>query len=93
MGGTLLLQIDPRRPTPTSFLVLSSADQESMCLVPTRPSSLAEQRVKGAEKHQAVLALDYAVWRQLIELYEIKEPLIPHRREEGDVSDDGSDDD
>lgn len=93
MAGTLLLQIPLPRLTPTLFLVSSTADQESLLLVPTRPSSLAEQRVKGTEKHQAVLALDYAVWRQLIELYEIREPLIPHRREEGDVSDDGSDDD
>ncbi|RMX90552.1 hypothetical protein D0869_00073 [Hortaea werneckii] len=84
----------------TSFLIkegavgISFADEgRTPSLLPTRPSSLAEQRVKGTEKHQAVLALDYAVWRQLIDLYEIREPLIPHRREEGDAPNEGSDDD
>lgn len=64
---------------------------------PAKPSTLEEQQQRAAErsrtggrgskasrsnKHQAVLALDYATWQQLIEAFEIQEPMIPHRHEE-----------
>ncbi len=32
-------------------------------------------------KHQAVLSLDMATWQELIEVFEIKEPMIEHRAE------------
>ena len=39
---------------------------------------------KGHEpaKHQAVLALDMQQWEELIDLFDIKEPMIRHREEE-----------
>ncbi|KAI7225800.1 hypothetical protein KC330_g9034 [Hortaea werneckii] len=61
-------------------------------LVPTKPSTIPEQRRHRAEKHQAGLALDYAVWRQLIESYQIREPLIPHRNEPGEEFNNDDDD-
>jgi hypothetical protein len=42
----------------------------------------AEARKKGAMKHQAVFSLDYETWEKLIEAFEIREPMIPHRGEE-----------
>ncbi|EHL00183.1 putative Non-structural maintenance of chromosome element 4 [Glarea lozoyensis 74030] len=41
-----------------------------------------EQRDSGAMRHQAVLSLDMAMWKEMIEIFEIKEPMIPHRKEE-----------
>ena len=38
--------------------------------------------MKGAGKHQAVLEIDMPTWRQLIEVFDIKKPLIPHREED-----------
>ena len=51
-------------------------------LVPDSPSTAEDQREKKKGKHQAVFSLDYATWRSLIEAFEIKEPMIPHRQEE-----------
>ncbi|TVY48043.1 Non-structural maintenance of chromosome element [Lachnellula occidentalis] len=39
-------------------------------------------RDEGQSKHQAVLALDMAQWKEAIELFDIKEPIIRHREEE-----------
>lgn len=39
------------------------------------------QRKKGAAKHQAILSIDMDMWDELKSLYEITEPMIPHRRE------------
>jgi len=36
----------------------------------------------GNAKHQAVLALDMDTWKQLIDVFDIKEPMIRHREEE-----------
>jgi hypothetical protein len=33
-------------------------------------------------KHQAVIALDMAEWKELIDLFDIQEPMIRHREEE-----------
>ncbi|KAI6823139.1 hypothetical protein KC353_g388 [Hortaea werneckii] len=60
--------------------------------VPTKPSTIPEQRRHRAENHQARLVLDYAVWRQLIESYQIREPLIPHRNEPGEEVNNDDDD-
>ena len=36
----------------------------------------------GAQRQQAVLTIDMKMWRDIIEAFDIKESLIPHRREE-----------
>jgi hypothetical protein len=51
-------------------------------LSPTNPRTIEQQREAKASKRQAVLALDYGVWRQLVDALEVKTPLIPHRQEE-----------
>jgi hypothetical protein len=49
----------------------------------TEPRKRHEQVEKGVSKHQAVLAIDMASWKELIDTFAIEEPLIPHRIEEG----------
>ena len=49
---------------------------------PCAAHTLEEQRAQNLSKHQAVLALDYATWRALVDAFEIREPMIPHREEE-----------
>jgi non-structural maintenance of chromosomes element 4 len=46
------------------------------------PSTLEEQRKNKSSKHQAVLALDYKTWRDLVKAFDVQNPLIPHRQEE-----------
>ncbi len=36
----------------------------------------------GEMKHQAVMAMDHATWKELISVFKIKEPIILHREEE-----------
>jgi non-structural maintenance of chromosomes element 4 len=48
----------------------------------TEQKTLEQQRASKTVKHQAVMAIDYSLWRELTEAFDIKEPLIPHRSEE-----------
>ena len=50
--------------------------------VTTKATTLEQQREARTKKHQAVFAIDYATWEQLIEAFDIREPMIPHREEE-----------
>jgi hypothetical protein len=58
------------------------------CVILTRRAEPKEPRERngqtqdGVSKHQAVLALDMAAWQELIEVFNITEPMIPHREEE-----------
>jgi len=36
----------------------------------------------SAMKHQAILSIDMATWRAVIEAFNIKESMIEHRREQ-----------
>ncbi|KAK5744911.1 hypothetical protein LTR17_001662 [Elasticomyces elasticus] len=40
-------------------------------------------REKEKSKHQAVFALDFDTWRGLVDAFEIRESMIPHRDESG----------
>lgn len=51
-------------------------------LSPADPSTLEQQRRNKTSKHQAVLALDYKTWRDLVRAFDVQNPLIPHRQEE-----------
>ncbi|KAI1921329.1 hypothetical protein LOZ64_001611 [Ophidiomyces ophidiicola] len=51
-------------------------------LHPSKPVTASEARDQGIEKFQAVFSLDFETWRDLIEVFDIKKPLIPHRDEE-----------
>ncbi|KAI4183815.1 MAG: hypothetical protein L6R41_005171 [Letrouitia leprolyta] len=50
-------------------------------LVPLERKSRDEQAV-GAQKHQAVFHLDFEMWEELVEAFQIKESMIPHRESE-----------
>jgi len=54
--------------------------------VQSEPGTLEEQRQKKTSKHQAIFSLDYATWQSLIEAFDIKEPLIPHRQDEAGLA-------
>ncbi|KAK4541370.1 hypothetical protein LTR36_008128 [Oleoguttula mirabilis] len=51
-------------------------------LQPAQATSLEEQRDAKTRKHQAVLAIDYATWEELVKAFDIREPMIPHRDDE-----------
>jgi hypothetical protein len=48
----------------------------------TTPRSHNDKIGKGVAKHQAVLSIDMEIWKELIEVFDIREPMIPHRKEE-----------
>ncbi|KAM5471827.1 hypothetical protein MauCBS54593_003233 [Microsporum audouinii] len=71
-----------------SFLVRDgsigvSMDRDNLpTLLPAEPLRPSEAREQGIQKHQAVFGLDFDTWAQLIETFDIKDPLIPHRDDE-----------
>ncbi len=40
------------------------------------------KRGSASTKHQAIIAMDMAKWKNIIERFDIQQPLIPHREEE-----------
>ncbi|KAH7112133.1 Nse4 C-terminal-domain-containing protein [Dendryphion nanum] len=68
-----------------SFLIREGAvkvDQDIYglpLLCPSEPHTLQEQRERKIEKHQAVFSIDWPTWKSLINAFDIKQPLIPHR--------------
>ncbi|KAF3480111.1 nuclear protein Qri2/Nse4 [Arthroderma uncinatum] len=73
-----------------SFLVRDGSIGMSMdgnnlpTLLPSEPLAPSEAREQGIQKHQAVFGLDFNTWAQLIETFDIKDPLIPHRDDEAE---------
>src|SRR5918911_230878 len=53
--------------------------------VASEPEIPSEARRKGLQKHQAVFSLDFDTWEELIEVFDIKECLIPHREEDEEI--------
>ncbi|KAF9894557.1 nuclear protein [Aspergillus nanangensis] len=51
-------------------------------LHPTKPYTPSEAQQKGIQKHQTVFTLDFETWHELVESFDIKESIIPHRAEE-----------
>ncbi|KFY61407.1 hypothetical protein V496_05022 [Pseudogymnoascus sp. VKM F-4515 (FW-2607)] len=45
------------------------------------PLRRTESVKKDVSKHQAIFAIDMATWEELIEVFEIREPIIEHREE------------
>nr|POF17128.1 non-structural maintenance of chromosome element 4 [Quercus suber] len=78
-----------------SFLIKEGAfgvqhdDDGLPTLVPSRASTLTEQRENKTTKRQAVFAIDYATWRNLIKAFEIRESMIEHRAGEESATDVG----
>ncbi|RHZ63915.1 non-structural maintenance of chromosomes element 4 family protein [Aspergillus thermomutatus] len=71
-----------------SFLVrdgtvgISTDSRQLPTLHVSKPYAPSEAQKKGVQKHQAIFSLDFETWRQLIEVYGIKESIIKHRPEE-----------
>ncbi|EEP78850.1 conserved hypothetical protein [Uncinocarpus reesii 1704] len=51
-------------------------------LHPSTAALPSEAQNKGLRKHQAVFSLDFPTFQDLIEVFDIQRPLIPHRTEE-----------
>lgn len=49
----------------------------------TSPANLKKIKDEGLQKHQAVFHLDFETWEDLVDAYDIKESIIPHRDEDG----------
>ncbi|KAJ5280115.1 hypothetical protein N7478_005487 [Penicillium angulare] len=47
----------------------------------TTPYQPNEAHRQGVVKRQAVVSLDFDTWQELIDVYGIKKPIIPHRKE------------
>jgi non-structural maintenance of chromosomes element 4 len=51
--------------------------------MPAKTEDEPQQQSDGSPmKHQAVLSIDMAMWKEMIEIFDVKEPMIPHRKEE-----------
>lgn len=48
----------------------------------TKPYAPSEAQKRGIHKHQAVFSLDFETWQAIIDLYDRKDCIIPHRQEE-----------
>ncbi|OJI81964.1 hypothetical protein ASPTUDRAFT_125634 [Aspergillus tubingensis CBS 134.48] len=47
-----------------------------------KPHAPSEAQRKGIKKRQAIFTLDFETWQELIQVYDIKDSIIPHREEE-----------
>lgn len=50
-----------------------------------QPRSALEAQQKGVQKRQAVFSLDFGTWEDLIQVFDIKDSIIPHREEEDNI--------
>ena len=41
---------------------------------------------QGVQKHQAVFNLDWHTWEELIKVFDISRPLIPHREDDDSIN-------
>ena len=70
-----------------SFLIkegevgVDMGDDGLPALVVNTETSVAA-RARKSTRHQAVFGLDHATWRDLVAAFDMREPLIPHRRDE-----------
>lgn len=48
----------------------------------TEPRTFGAKAGENVSKHQSILTLDMATWQDLIDVFDIKESMIPHRVEE-----------
>ncbi|KAL9042605.1 MAG: hypothetical protein Q9180_000493 [Flavoplaca navasiana] len=71
-----------------SFLIrdgdvqVGQSDDTLPTLIPRERKSRDEQQATGTQKHQAVFHLDYDTWEDLIDAFDIKDSIIPHRQSE-----------
>lgn len=68
---------------PVTASALGSFVSNIECLGPSSAEERDQNKTSkyGTMKHQAVLSIDMPIWRELIKTYNIKEPMIEHRKE------------
>lgn len=59
---------------------LDEHDLPALAPVDREPADDGTQR-HGASKHQAILSMDEQTWQEIIEVFNITTPMIPHRQE------------
>lgn len=52
----------------------------------TQPRKISEMQEQGVQKHQAVFNLDWHTWEELIKVFDISRPLIPHREDDDSIN-------
>lgn len=52
---------------------------------PSKTVMPSEAQQNGLQKRQSIFSLDFATWEALIETFNIKESIIPHRDEEEEL--------
>ncbi|CAI4211014.1 unnamed protein product [Parascedosporium putredinis] len=57
-------------------------DDDGLPSVAPVTTEMEQETSRHQTKHQAVFSLDMSTWRDIIETLDIKEPIIPHRRED-----------
>ncbi|KAK4227532.1 Non-structural maintenance of chromosomes element 4 A [Podospora fimiseda] len=75
-----------------SFLIRDGLVKLDFCkfdLPSLEPVHSTDEASVGAQKklnprHQAIMSMDMSIWRQIIEEFDMKEPMIPHRQEEAE---------
>ncbi|KAH0565540.1 hypothetical protein GP486_001073 [Trichoglossum hirsutum] len=48
----------------------------------TQPRKISEMKEQGVQKHQAVFNISWPMWRDLVDAFQISEPMIPYRKSE-----------
>lgn len=56
--------------------------QANVSLETSTPYPPLEAQQKGIQKHQLIWSLNFEIWKQLVETFDIKESTIPHRNDE-----------
>ncbi|EEA23971.1 hypothetical protein TMatcc_007040 [Talaromyces marneffei ATCC 18224] len=63
--------------------VAVSQDRHGLVTIQTStPYPPLEAQQKGIQKHQLIWSLNFEIWQQLIETFNLKESTIPHRNDE-----------
>ena len=75
-------------PPPPSLSQISSLHQLTRFPPPdaTQPRKISEMQEQGVQKHQAVFNLDWHTWEELIKVFDITKPLIPHREDDDNIN-------
>lgn len=80
-GGAGLALDDEGLPVLRKSVHWTHCDFTNSPLDVANANSIEQQRAQNITKHQAVLALDWQTWQDLVKAYNITESMIPHREE------------
>ncbi|KAL8652046.1 MAG: hypothetical protein Q9210_002916 [Variospora velana] len=83
-GDVEVGQGDDTLPTLGQFYYHATFSRSNLLIESTVPleRKSRDEQAAGAQKHQAVFHLDFDTWEDLINAFDIKESIIPHRQSE-----------